>query len=104
MLYMQEQLAEYRRNPSAPPHLRKHPQPRIMWLKGSGLKSMEGIQVSQVGMKKFVAAWNEHWIRGRGIPNVLMAQNNQTKPIDNSVVPAANEAGRQYEENGGTVQ
>ena len=41
---------------------------------------------------------------GRDIPNVLMAQDNQTKPIDNSVVPAANEAGRQYEENGGTVQ
>ena len=41
---------------------------------------------------------------GRDIPNVLMAQNNQTKSIDNSVVPAANEAGRQYEENGGTVQ
>ena len=94
--------------------------------------SWYSIQVSQVGMKKFVAAWNEHRIQGistkinaqclcitvtksyklyhhffctgRGIPNVLMAQNNQTKPIDNSVVPAADEAGRQYEENGGTVQ
>ncbi|XP_065892649.1 uncharacterized protein [Dysidea avara] len=103
MLYMQEQLAEYRRNPSAPPHLQtsstqNHVVERIQ------VEVNEGIQVSQVGMKRFVAAWNEHRIRGRGIPNVLMAQNNQTKPIDNSVVPAANEAGRQSEENGGTVQ
>ena len=32
-----------------------------------------------------------------------MAQNNQTKSIDNCMAPAANEAGRQYEENGGRL-
>ena len=32
-----------------------------------------------------------------------MAQNNQTKPIDNSMAPVADEAGRHYEENGGRL-
>ena len=31
----------------------------------------------------------------------MMAQNNQAKPIDNSLVSTLDEAGRMYEENGG---
>ena len=32
---------------------------------------------------------------------MMMAQNNQAKAIDNSLVPTLDEAGRMYEENGG---
>lgn len=37
----------------------------------------------------------------KGIPDVMMAQNNQAKYIDMSLVPTVDEAGRMYEENGG---
>ena len=40
---------------------------------------------------------------GRGIPNILMVENNQTKSIDHHLVPEADEAGRLYEENGGRL-
>ena len=32
---------------------------------------------------------------------MMMAQNNQSKQIDNSLVPTVDEAGRMYEANGG---
>ena len=34
---------------------------------------------------------------------MMMARNNQTKQIDNTLVPAADEAVRMYEENGGHI-
>lgn len=39
----------------------------------------------------------------KGIPNLLMARNNQAKPIDESLVPAVNEAVAMYESNGGSL-
>ena len=40
----------------------------------------------------------------KGIPNLLMARNNQAKPIDESLVPAVNEAVAMYESNEGICQ
>ncbi|XP_065891603.1 uncharacterized protein [Dysidea avara] len=137
MLYIQEHLAGYRRNPSGPPHLQtsstqNHVIKRI-WVEVNGrvnypikaalIEMQENgdfkleddhikhcvswytLHVSQVGTTMFVTAWNEHRISGtnKGIPNVMMARNNQTKQIDNTLVPAADEAVRMYEENGGHI-
>ncbi|XP_065886701.1 uncharacterized protein [Dysidea avara] len=132
MLYIQEHLAGYRRNPSGPPHLQtsstqNHVIERI-WVEVNGrvnypikaalIEMQENgdfnleddhikhcvswytLHVSQVGTTMFVTAWNEHRISStnKGIPNVMMARNNQTKQIDNTLVPAADEAVRMYED------
>lgn len=61
------------------------------------------LQVCEVGMKRFIAAWNSHSIPKRGVPNRIQEQGYNTGNIHPVEVPDVSTAVEMYTDQGGTL-
>ncbi len=60
-------------------------------------------KVCEVGLRRFVGAWNSHPIPRRGIPNVLQTTSSHTLPIHPAELPQTATAVQRYRAQGGSI-
>lgn len=64
---------------------------------------MVSTRVCEVGLERFVRAWNSHHLPLRGIPNLLQAHGNGTAHIHPAEIPTVMEAAAGYRQQGGQL-
>ena len=61
------------------------------------------MKICEIGMKRFISAWNCHHLPLRGIPNLLQSRCNTTTAMHQHEIPSAEQAADDYKQQGGNL-
>ena len=61
------------------------------------------MKICEIGMKRFISAWNCHHLPLRGIPNLLQSRCNRTTAMHQHEIPSAEQAADDYRQQGGNL-